>query len=54
MLIPVALVMPLAAGLYRLRLLAGIATAVAILTLCVTHAYNLMKPEPSGLGVVRS
>ena len=45
MLIPVALVMPLAARLYSFRLLAGIATAVAIVTLGVTHVYNIMKPS---------
>lgn len=50
MLIPVALVMPLAAGLYRLRLLAGLATAVAIVTLGVTHADNLLKPTGIGGG----
>ena len=44
MLIPVALVMPLAARLYPLRLLAGIVTVVAIATLGVTHVYNIMKP----------
>ena len=50
MLIPVALVMPLAAGLYRLRLVSGLAVAVAILTLGVAHAYNLMKPTGIGGG----
>jgi hypothetical protein len=44
MLIPVALVMPLAARLYSMRLLAGLATVVGIATLGVTHAYNVTKP----------
>jgi hypothetical protein len=44
MLIPVALVMPLAARLYPFRLLAVVATVVAVGTLGVTHAYNVLKP----------
>jgi hypothetical protein len=44
MLIPVALVMPLTARLYSMRLLAGLATVAGIATLGVTHAYNLTKP----------
>jgi hypothetical protein len=44
MLIPVALVMPLAARLYSMRLLAGLATVVGIATLGVAHAYNVTKP----------
>ncbi len=44
MLVPVALAMPLAARVYPFRLLAGIATVVAIATLGFAHAYNRTKP----------
>ena len=46
MLIPVALVMPLAGWLYdrRLRLLTLVAALVGVVTLAGTHAHNIAKP----------
>ncbi len=45
---PVALTMPLAAWIYRRRLLAAGAAALGVATLLFAHAYNELKP--TGLG----
>jgi hypothetical protein len=48
LLVPVSLAMPLAAALYRNRVLAGAAAALGALTLVVAHAYD--RAKPTGLG----
>jgi hypothetical protein len=48
LIVPVALVMPLAASLYRWRLLAAAAAAVGVVTMVGVHVDNELKP--TGLG----
>jgi len=48
MLVPVGLVMPLAAWLYSRRVLAAAAAAVGMATLALAHVYDVAKPTGAG------